>query len=117
ALFANMFVACTASGASSDELMVLVPEPMCMATTVPVSAHAAKNGSQYPEWMLGRPSHGGSSEKHTARTPRAAFRRTSAAARSTSHMGTRHSGISRPPLSPDHSSTIQSLYASTHSFA
>ena len=46
ALLANMFVACTASGASGDELIVLVPEPMCIATAVPVSAHAAKNGSQ-----------------------------------------------------------------------
>ncbi len=46
ALLVKMFVACTASGASSDEVMVLVPEPMCMATTVPVSAHAWKNGSQ-----------------------------------------------------------------------
>ena len=104
-----MLVACTASGASSDELIVFVPEPMCIATTVPVSAHAAKNGSQWPEWMLGRPSHGGSSEKHTARAPRAALRRTSAAARSTSHSGIRHSGIRRPPLPPHHSSTIQSL--------
>ena len=50
-----MLTACTASGASSDEVIVLVPEPMCIATTVPVSAHAAKNGSQYPEWMLGEP--------------------------------------------------------------
>ena len=46
ALLVKMFVACTASGASSDELIVLVPEPMCIATTVPVSAHAAKNRAQ-----------------------------------------------------------------------
>ena len=53
----------------------------------------------------------------TACTPRAALRRTSAAASSTSHSGTMHSGMSRPSLSPHHSSTIQSLYASTQSFA
>ncbi len=29
-------------------------------------------------------------------------------------MGTMHSGMSRPPDEPAHSSTIQSLYASTH---
>ena len=87
------------------------------ATTVPVSAHASKNGSQWPEWMLGSPSHGGSSEKHTARTPRAALRRTSAAASSASHSGIRQSGMRRPPDPPHHSSTIQSLYASTQSLA
>src|SRR6478752_5242564 len=106
-----MLTACTASGASGDDVIVLVPEPMCMATTVPVSAHAWKNGSQYPEWMLGSPSHDGSSENATARTPRAALRRTSAAASSASHSGTRQSGMSRPLLPAHHSSTCQSLYA------
>ena len=98
-------------------MIVLVPEPMCIATTVPVSAHAAKKGSQYPEWMLSSPNHGGSSENATAFTPRAALRRTSAAASSTSHRGTRHNGIRRPALPAHHSSTCQSLYASTHSRA
>ena len=51
----------------------------------------------------------GNSVKATARTPRAALRRTSAPAATGSHSGIRHSGISRPPLSPHHSSTIQSL--------
>ena len=50
----------------------------------------------------------------TARTPRAALRRTSAAASSGSQSGIRHSGIMRPFASPHHSSTIQSLYACTH---
>ena len=46
-LLPKMFVACTASGASSDDVCgVFVPEPMCMQITVPVSAQAAKNGSQ-----------------------------------------------------------------------
>ena len=84
-------------------------DPMCMHTTVAVSSQTAKNGSQYPEWIEGRPRLGGISEKHTARTPRSALRLTSAAANSTSHSGMRHSGISRPPLVPHHSSTIQSL--------
>ena len=39
----------------------------------------------------------GSRENATACTPRAALRRTSAAASSTSHSGTMHSGIRRPP--------------------
>ena len=34
-----------------------------------------------------------------------------------SHSGIRQSGISRPPLSPHHSSTIQSLYARTQARA
>ena len=51
----KMIVASTASGESSEVCGVLVPDPMCMHTTVAVSAHAAKNGSQYPEWMLGSP--------------------------------------------------------------
>ena len=102
-------VAATATGASADVAGIFEDEPMCMQTTVPVSAQAAKNGSQYPLWMLGSPRWGGISLKHTARTPRAALRRTSAAASSASHSGMRQSGSSRPPLSPHHSSTIQSL--------
>ena len=42
----KMMLAATASGASGDACGVLVPEPMCMHTTVPVSSHARKNGSQ-----------------------------------------------------------------------
>ena len=67
--------------------------------------------------MVGSPRWGGISLKHTACTPRAALRRTSAAA--SSRVPQRHdgSGMRRPPLSPHHSSTIQSLYASTHACA
>lgn len=87
-----------------------------MAMTVPVSAHAARNGSHSSVWMDGSPRCGGISENATARTPRAALRRTSAAANSASHSGTRVSGMSRPCASgPHHSSTIQSLYARTPS--
>ncbi len=85
-------------------------EPMCMATTVPVSAQAARNGSQSSVWMDGRPRCGGISEKATARVPRAALRRTSAAANSGSQSGIRGRGMRRPCASgPHHSSTIQSL--------
>jgi len=62
-------------------------EPMCMHTTVRVSSQVAKNGSQAPLWMLGSPRCGGISLKQTARTPRAALRRTSAAANSASQRG------------------------------
>ena len=82
---------------------------MCMHTTVCVSAHAAKNGSQWPVWIEGSPRWWGISLKHTARTPRAALRRTSAAEASASHNGMMHSGMRRPPVSALHSSTIQSL--------
>src|SRR6266576_1159509 len=101
----------TAGGASFDVDGIFDDDPMCMHTTVPVSAHAAKNGSQSPVWMLGSPSTAGISLKHTARAPRDALRRTSAAASSASQSGMMGSGISRPALSPHHSSAIQSLYA------
>src|SRR3954468_12265254 len=100
-------VAATAVGASPDVAGIRDDEPMCMLTTVPVSSHTAKNGSQWPEWMLGGPRCGGISLKHTAWHPRSALRRTSAAASSASHSGTMINGISRPPESPHHSSTIQ----------
>ena len=110
-------VAATATGASPEVAGICDDEPMCMHTTVFVSWHAAKNGSHSPEWIDGSPSLGGISLKHTACTPRAALRRTSAAASCASHSGIDVSGIRRPPLSPHHSSTIQSLYASTHASA
>ena len=55
-------------------------------------------------------------EAHRVHAARA-LRRTSSAASSASHSGTMISGIRCPPLSPHHSSTIQSLYASTHAWA
>src|SRR3954469_9655429 len=113
----NDNVAATATGASPDVAGICDDDPMCMHTTVAVSAHAWKNGSHSPLWMLGSPSFGGISEKHTERTPRFALRRTSAAAASTSQSGINVSGMSAPPESPHHSSTIQSLYARTHAIA
>jgi hypothetical protein len=110
-------VTVTPSGASGDVDGIFVPDPMCSDSTLPVASHAAKNGSQSPLWMLGNPRYAGISEKHTARTPRAALRSTSAAASAGSHNGTRHSGTSRPSLPAHHSSIIQSLYARTQSSA
>jgi hypothetical protein len=44
-----------------------VPDvPMCRLTTVAVSAHAARSGSHYPEWMFGSPSTAGFSLNVTA---------------------------------------------------
>src|SRR5918911_4379553 len=83
----KLSVAATATGASPEVAGIRDDEPMCMHTTVSVSAHAVKNGSHAPLWMLGRPSLGGISLKHTACTPRAALRRTSAAAASASQSG------------------------------
>src|ERR1700677_2925011 len=113
----KLSVAATATGASAEVAGILDDDPMCMHTTVRVSSQAAKKGSQAPLWMLGSPKWGGISLKQWARTPRAALRRTSAAANPASHRGMMQRGISRPPLSPHHSSTIQSLYASTHARA
>ena len=42
----NASVALTDGGASGDAAGIFDDEPMCIATTVPVPAHAAKNGSQ-----------------------------------------------------------------------
>src|SRR3954451_6208311 len=72
-------VALTDGGASGEAAGIFEDEPMCIATTVRLSAQAAKNGSQYPVWIVGSPRWYGSSLKHTACTPRAALRRTSAA--------------------------------------
>src|SRR4051812_15529302 len=101
--------AATAAGASGDVAGMRDDDPMCMQIVVLVSPHASMNGFQNPEWIEGSPRWGGISEKVTARTPRSALRRTSAAASSASHSGTMISGMRRPPESPHHSSTIQSL--------
>src|SRR5437870_12044941 len=55
----------TDGGASFDVAGILDDDPMCMQTAVRVSSHAAKNGSQYPLWMLGRPRCTGISLKQT----------------------------------------------------
>ncbi len=100
------------NGASGDVLGMRDEEPMCMHTTVSVSSHAAKRGSQW--WLFectdGNPSGCGFSEKVMAWLPLPAQRRTSAAASAGSHKGTIVSGTRRPRPSPaHHSSIIQSL--------
>src|SRR3954447_17171434 len=104
-------VACTAAGASGDADGIDDDDPMCMLIQTSLASHAAKNGSQWSVWIDGRPNLGGISLKQTAWTLRAALRSISSTASCTSHRGTMMSGIKRPPLSPHHSSTIQSLYA------
>ena len=44
--FWNVRVELTTKGASGEVVGILEDEPMCMHTTVSVSSHAAKNGSQ-----------------------------------------------------------------------
>ena len=41
-----LYRALTDGGASGDAAGIFDDDPMCIATTVPTSAHAAKNGSQ-----------------------------------------------------------------------
>src|SRR4051812_38716620 len=106
---ANVSVDPTAAGASFDVDGICDDEPMCMLMTVPVSLHAAKNGSQWSVCTLGRLSRGGISLKHTARTPRPALRRASSAISCGSHKGAVFSGVSRPPDSLPRTSTWKSL--------
>jgi hypothetical protein len=51
----NARVALTDGGASGEAAGIFDDDPMCMATTVPVSAQLAKNGSQCPLWIVGSP--------------------------------------------------------------
>ena len=44
------------AGASDDVVGAVDDDPTCRHTTVPVSSHAARNGSQYPVCSDGRPS-------------------------------------------------------------
>ena len=71
AAFMYVSVDPTAGGASFEVDGIFDDEPMCMHTTVPVSAHAWKNGSQYPSasWTDGKPRNGGISVNATARPP------------------------------------------------
>src|SRR5882757_4282029 len=107
----------TPGGASRDENGSVDDDPTCMQTVVPVSLHTVNIGSQWPLWTLGRSRRVGSSEKHTARTPRSALRTISCAASSGSQSGMMHSGMLMPIEGSHHSSTIQSLYAFTHASA
>ena len=115
AAFMYVSVDPTAGGASADVDGIFDDEPMCMHTTVFVSSHAARNGSQKPFLSCtdGRPRNGGISENVTAWQPLAALRRISAAASTGSHSCTMINGMSRPFDGAHHSSSIQSLYAFT----
>ena len=94
----KLSVAATAAGASADVAGICDDDPMCMQTTVlGLLRTRRRTGPSRRSGCDGRPRCGGISLKHTARTPRAALRRTSAAASSASHSGMMHSGIRRPP--------------------
>src|SRR5262249_18789679 len=111
AAFMYVSVEPTAGGASFDVDGIFDDEPMCMHTTVPVSAHARKNGSQQPSasWIDGNPRNAGISVNATAWPPRAAFLWISSPASSESHSWMIGSGINRPSDPAHHSSNIQSL--------
>src|SRR6187455_2927291 len=91
--FENVSVLDTMNGASGDVAGMRELDPMCMHTTVAVSWHAANIGSQAFEWIDGRPSGCGFSEKAMAWLPLTAHRRTSSAASTGSHSGTIVSGM------------------------
>src|SRR6202030_1243846 len=110
----NASVPPTPPGASGDAAGFVDDDPMCMHNVTPVSLHASKTGSHDPLWIVGSFRWWGSSLKQNARTPRAALRRISAAARCTSQSGMMQRGMFIPFDGPHHSSTIQSLYAFTH---
>src|SRR5262245_66449205 len=82
AAFMYVSVEPTAGGASFDVDGIFDDDPMCIHTTVPASAHAWKNGSQYPSASCtdGKPRNGGISVNATAWPPRAALRRIASAA-------------------------------------
>ena len=63
----------TSGGASSVVLGDEPADPTWRLMTVPVSAQAAMNGSQWPECSVGRPWGAGDSGKVTEVNPRSAF--------------------------------------------
>src|SRR5581483_4291912 len=101
----------TGGGASGVVDADFDDEPTWQHSTVPVSQHAANNGSHASVWMLGMPSPTGFSENVTAWQPIAARRWISFAASSTSKSGRMPHGMNRSGCAPHHSSTCQSLYA------
>src|SRR6266700_3014281 len=70
----------SSSGAPGDRAAVHDDDPLCKQTTVSVSSHARRNGSQCRSIIGGSPMSTGFSGKLTALNPRSAFRRTSSAA-------------------------------------
>ncbi len=90
----NVSVTSTSNGAYGLASTSLEPEPMCMQSAVPVSSQAAKKGSQnrLGSWIEGRPRWLGISVNVTARQPRAALRRISAAASGRPRAGRSRAG-------------------------
>ena len=86
-------------------------EPVCRQTTVPVSSHAAKSGSQWPLKMEGNPSWAGNSGKLMARKPRSAFLCISPTAMSMSARKGSWSGMIRDGYGAAQASWCQSLHA------
>ncbi len=103
----------SSSGAYGEREADQPDEAQCRHTTVPVSWHAARNGSQCPVCSDGRPRSTGCSTKLTARKPRSALRRISAAAISGSDSHGSWSGMNRSVRGPTHSSRCQSFQART----
>src|SRR5471030_2894423 len=101
-MFIGCSVAVTSNGASADVTTIEDDEPMCRLGTIPMSWHAAQNGSQCSECKLGKPSFDGFSENETACTPISASRSSSARVRSMSQNGTRPKGMNRPGCAPHH---------------
>src|SRR5256714_2412353 len=99
----------TGGGASGAVDALFDEDPTWQHSTVPVSAHAANNGSHASVWMLGMPRPAGFSENVTAWQPLPASRVTSSAASSTSNNGKIPHGMKRSGYAPHHSSTCQSF--------
>src|SRR5262245_16905462 len=116
-MFTGDSVMSTSIGASGAVITIFDDEPMCTHPTVSHSSAAAKNGSQWPEWIDGCPRCTGFSENVTAWQPLSATRRTSAAIFSGSHIIGIDSGMNRPGYAPHHDSMCQSLYARTSASA
>ena len=108
----------TPGGASVDENGSVDDEPTCMHTVVPVSPHAVEHRVPVPgvdarEVEPRRQLR----EAHRAHAARRRCAAISLAASSASHSGMMQSGMFTPIEGSHHSSTIQSLYASTHASA
>src|ERR1700722_13419073 len=84
-------------------------EPVCRLIAVPVSAHAARNGSHEASEIGAKPSLAGFSVKATALNPSAALRLISCAATDGSKSHVTWHGMIRSGYGPAHPSTIQSL--------
>src|ERR1700749_3529740 len=101
----------SSKGGSGEGRGAQAEAPVWRQTTVCVSSHAAKKGSQAPLKMDGSCNWAGNSGKLTALKPRAAFARTSSAATVTSASHGSCKGMMRSGCVPAHTSRCQSLKA------